>query len=197
MQSLLLGRPRRSSIATHAEPHRRRRYHDVGPGRMRADLMNVAVDIDRRPPGAAGISRARNPADMDVGQKRGTIARCRHRTNPERRPHHLAVDDRRSRVPLIAAGYGIKFRQRMLRAVRIDAQDACVLGSDKNVVPNWYTARKFEVALCDLRPFAVGGPSAKRMPTDDCEHSSTFVGRQTANRSIADLVTNRVAGDTE
>jgi hypothetical protein len=29
----------------------RRRYHDVGPGWMCTDLMNIAIDIDSGPPG--------------------------------------------------------------------------------------------------------------------------------------------------
>lgn len=44
-------RPRRSGIAANAQTPRRRRNRDVGPVRVRADLMNVAIDIDRRPPG--------------------------------------------------------------------------------------------------------------------------------------------------
>jgi hypothetical protein len=77
---------------------------------------------------------------VDVSQKHGTIARRRHRTNSKRRPHPLAVDDRRSCVPPVAARYGVKTRQALLRAVRINAQDMCVLGSNKDNVSNWYAA---------------------------------------------------------
>jgi hypothetical protein len=75
---------------------------------------------------------------VDVNQKHGAIACRRHGTNSKRRPHALAVDDRRSCVPLVAARYDVKTRQALLRAVRIDAQDMCVVGPNKDNVSNWY-----------------------------------------------------------
>ena len=47
---------------------------------------------------------------------------------------------RRSCVPLVTARYGVKTRQALLRTVRINAEDICVVGSNKNDVPNWYAA---------------------------------------------------------
>ena len=76
---------------------------------------------------------------MDVGQKHAIACR-RHGTNSQRRPHPLAVDDRRSCIPLVAAFYGVKARQALLRAVRINAQDMRVVGSNKDNIPNWYAA---------------------------------------------------------
>jgi hypothetical protein len=140
VKSLLFDRPCRSAIATDAKTRRRRRDHDLGPGWMCTYLMNVAIDIDSRPPSYAGVSRSRNPADVDVNQKHGTIARRRHGTNPKRRPNQLAVDDRRSCVPPVAAGYGVKTRQASLRTVTINAPEMCVIGSNKDVVSNWYAA---------------------------------------------------------
>ena len=46
-KSSLFDRPRRSGIATHPKARCRRCYHDVGPGWMGTDLMNIAIDIDR------------------------------------------------------------------------------------------------------------------------------------------------------
>jgi hypothetical protein len=77
---------------------------------------------------------------MDVNQKHGTIAGRRHGTNSKRRPHQLAVDDRRSCVPPVAALYGVKTRQAVLRAVSINAQDMCVVGAYKDSVSNGYAA---------------------------------------------------------
>jgi hypothetical protein len=82
---------------------------------------------------------------VDVSQKHGAIACRRHGTNSKRGPHPLAVDDRRSRVPPVAARYRVKTRQALLhqawlRAVRINAQDMCVVGSNKDNVSNWYAA---------------------------------------------------------
>ena len=55
VKSSLFDSPCFSSIATNAETDRRRRDHNVGPGRMRAHLMNIAIDIDRGPPGQAAV----------------------------------------------------------------------------------------------------------------------------------------------
>jgi hypothetical protein len=68
---------------------------------------------------------------VDVGQKHGTIAGRRYGTNSKRRPHPLAVDDHRSGEPLVSARYGVETCQDLLRAVRINAQDTCVVGSNK------------------------------------------------------------------
>ncbi len=46
VKSLLFDGPCRSGIATDAKAHRRSRYHEVGPGWMCAELMNIAIDID-------------------------------------------------------------------------------------------------------------------------------------------------------
>src|SRR6478672_8472596 len=69
VKSLLFDGPCRSGIATDAKTHPRRRYHDLGPGWMRTDLMNIAINIDRWLPGHAGIGGSRDSANMDVGQK--------------------------------------------------------------------------------------------------------------------------------
>ena len=55
VKSLLFNSPCRTSIAANAKTHRCRRYRDVGPGWMRADLMNIAIDIDSGLPGQAGV----------------------------------------------------------------------------------------------------------------------------------------------
>jgi hypothetical protein len=51
VKSFLFDSPRRSRIATDAKTYRRSRDQDIGPGRMRTHLMNIAIDIDRGPPG--------------------------------------------------------------------------------------------------------------------------------------------------
>jgi hypothetical protein len=140
MKSPLFDGPRRSSVATDAKACGRRCYDDLGPAWMCADLMNIAVDIDGGPPRRAGVGRPRNPADVDVGHERGAIAGRRHRTNSQRRPHHLAVDDCRSCVPGVAARCGVKAGQGLLRAVGIHAQDVCVVGSDKDNVSDRHAA---------------------------------------------------------
>src|SRR5689334_4888204 len=135
VEPLLLDRPCGSCIATHAKPHRRRSYHDLGPRWMCTDLMNIAMDIDRGLPGQSGIGGSRNSANMDVGQKHAIACR-RHGTNSQRRPYPLAVDDCEPCIPRVAAGYAVKTRQPLLRAVRSNAQDTCVVGSNKNNFSN-------------------------------------------------------------
>jgi hypothetical protein len=55
VKSLVFDSPCRSGVATDAKTHRRRRYHDAGPGWAGTDLMNIALDINCGPPGQAGI----------------------------------------------------------------------------------------------------------------------------------------------
>jgi hypothetical protein len=50
VKSSLFDSPCRSRIAANAKTRRRRGYHDVGPGWMCTDLMNIAIDIDSGPP---------------------------------------------------------------------------------------------------------------------------------------------------
>jgi hypothetical protein len=134
---------------------------------------------------------------VDVGQKHGTVACRRDGTDSKWRSHKLAVDDCRSCVPFVAAHYGVKTRQALLHAIGINAQNMCVVGSNKDSVANCCAAGKIEFAFCYLGPFALRGSPAERMPTYNCEYSSLSIGRQTANRLIDKFLLDRVSGDAE
>ena len=131
VKSALFDGPGRSRVATDTKTYGRRSYHDVGPGWMRTDLMNISIDVDRGVPGQASISRARNSAHMDVGEKYGAIASRRDGPDSKRRPQELAVHDRRTRIPFFAAFDGVKTVKTLLCAVRINPQDMRVIRSDK------------------------------------------------------------------
>jgi hypothetical protein len=85
----------------------------------------------------------------------------------------------------------------LLRAVRINAQDMCVVGSNKDNVSNGYAAGKLEFAFCYRSPFAIGGSPTERMPVNNCEHSSTFIGHQTANRLMGEFLMDHFPSDAE
>ncbi len=197
VKSSLFDRPRRSGIATYAKARARRRDHELGPGWMCADLMNIAVDIDRRLPGDAGVSRSRNSAHVDVGEKHGAIACRRHRSNSKRWPDDLAVDDRGSCVPFVAAWYVVETGHALLCAVRIETKNTRIIGSSKHDVADGYTARKFEVGFCYLSPFAAGGSSTKGVPANNREHSAASIGHQTAHRLIGEFLLDDFPGDME
>ncbi len=55
VKPLLFDGPCRCGIATNAKARRSRRYHYVGPGWMRAYLMDIFFDINCGLPGSAGI----------------------------------------------------------------------------------------------------------------------------------------------
>jgi hypothetical protein len=134
---------------------------------------------------------------MHVGQKHRAIARSRQRTNSKRRPYRLAVDDHSTRVPRIATRYVVETVHLARRTVRIEPQQSCIVGSDKDDVADSDATREFAFARYNLRPFAAGRSLVERMPADDSEHSSASIGCQTANRSIRELLTNRLSGNTE
>jgi hypothetical protein len=73
MKPRLLDGPRCSTIPTDTEPNRRRRDHDVGMNRVRTDLVDVTVDVDRGLPGDTAISRPRDTPDVNVGEEHSAI----------------------------------------------------------------------------------------------------------------------------
>jgi hypothetical protein len=64
MQALLFDVPYDPTVA--AEPVRGGGHHDVWTVRVRANLVDVALDVDGRLPRCAAVGRPRDTADVDV-----------------------------------------------------------------------------------------------------------------------------------
>lgn len=197
VKSALFDAPCCSGIMADAKAGRRGRYHDVRTSWVRADLMNVRVDVDRGPPSSAGVRRSRNSADVDVDQKHAVACR-RNRTNSKRWTHQLAVDYRGARVPLIASLYGIKSGQEVRRSVAgFDTQHPCVVRSGEDGVFDCYAAGKLEFTLCQRGPLPISGSAAEGMPINNREHATAPVTRQPAYLPIRKFLMDRCTDDAE
>lgn len=130
---------------------------------------------------------------MNIGQQHRTIASRRHRANAQRRPHYFAIDDRRSCVPLVAALDRVETRQGLHRAVSINAQNACIVGTNKDQTAKGNATGKREIAFCYRSPCAVGDPSAHRPTLHYGEYAALSVGHQTANRLVREFLMERFA----
>jgi len=71
---------------------------------VRANLVNVAIDVDSGLPRHPAVGRPSDTADVDVGEEDGAVCGCGDRTDPERRSHALTVDDCRARIPGLTSG---------------------------------------------------------------------------------------------
>jgi hypothetical protein len=102
MKALLFDSPRQSTVSTDAQSDSGGSGYDVGTSRVRAHLMDIAIDIDGGLPAGTAVMRSRDATDVHVGEKRGVVAGCSHGTNTEWRPDKTAVDDRSAGVPLVS-----------------------------------------------------------------------------------------------
>ena len=91
MKALLRDGPCRSTIPADTKPNRSRCNHDAGMNRVRADFVDITINVDRGSPSQTAVRRARNAPDMDVGEKHGPVRGCGYRANPKRWPDELAV----------------------------------------------------------------------------------------------------------
>src|SRR5712691_3932801 len=108
MQALLFYGPCHSTIAARAEPDSGGGDDDAWTIRMRADLMDVAVDVDGGLPSCAPVRRPGNTADVDVGEKHRAARGGGDRADPEWRSDALTVDDCRACVPCFAPGHRVE-----------------------------------------------------------------------------------------
>src|SRR5258706_14712428 len=104
MQALLFDVPCQPTVAAGVEPDRGASHQDAWTIRMRANLVDVAVDVDGGLPRRAAVRRPRDTADVDVREKHRAVRRGGHRPDPERRSDALTVDDCRACVPCLAPG---------------------------------------------------------------------------------------------
>jgi hypothetical protein len=124
MQALLFDVPRHPTVAAAKEPRRGRGHYDAGTVRVRANLVDVALDVDGRLPGCAAVGRARDAADVDVGEEDHTVRRCGDRADPERRSQAPTVDDCRARIPCLTPGDRVEAAELLECSVLADAQNA-------------------------------------------------------------------------
>src|SRR4029434_9436647 len=95
----LLDVPCQPTVAAGTEPDRGGGHHDAWTGRVRANFVDGALDIDGGLARYAAVGRSRDTAAVDVGEEDGAIRGCGGRADPERRSHALPVDDCRARAP--------------------------------------------------------------------------------------------------
>ena len=96
VQALLFDIPCQPTIAAGAEPDRSGGHHDAWTIRVRANLVDVAVDVDGGLPRCAAVRRPGDTADVDVGEKHRAVRGGGYRADPERRADALTVDDCRA-----------------------------------------------------------------------------------------------------
>ncbi len=93
MEAVLLDMPGCSSVLTDTEPNAGRRDDKIRIGRVRAHLVDVSVDIDRRLPSRTPVRRACDAPNVNVREEHPRIRRGCYRANPEWWSDALAVDD--------------------------------------------------------------------------------------------------------
>ena len=165
--------------------------------RMRANLVDVALDTDGGVPCSAAVRGAGDTADVDVREDHRSVRRGGDRSDAERRSDALTVDDCRTRVPRLAPVNGVEAAQLLDRSVRPDAQHAGVVGPDVDDVANRNAAREITLRLRDRAPPTVGSASAKRVPVDDGERAATPVRGERSHRLIGEFLCRCLAGDDE
>src|SRR5258706_13059431 len=99
MQALLFDLPCQPTVAAGAEPDRGGGHHDAWTVRMRANLVDVAIDVDGGLPRCAAVRRPRDTADVDVSEEHRAVRGGGDRAGPKGRSEPLAIDDCPARVP--------------------------------------------------------------------------------------------------
>src|ERR1700733_1479048 len=157
--------PGRPSVAAGAEPGCGGGRHNGRTVRVRANLMDVAINVDRGLPGYATIHRSRDTADMDIGEEHGSVRSCGYGTDPEGRSDALAVYYGRACVPLVASGDFVEAAELLDLSGRADAQDVGIVGPDVDDVAGGHTTRyttsEIRLRSGDRAPYAVGRATVK------------------------------------
>src|SRR5260370_8327743 len=105
MKARLFNVPSRPTVEAGAEPGRGGGHHDPRTARVRANLVDVAIDVDRGLPGCATVHRSRDTADMDIGEQHRAVRGRGYGPDPERRSDEFALYHFRACVPLLAPGH--------------------------------------------------------------------------------------------
>ena len=98
---------------------------------------------------------------MDIGEKDRSIRACSDRANSERRPDALTVDDRRPRVPGVAASDLVEAAKSFECSVCVDPQNTGIITPGVNDAADRDAARQIQFRGGDRGPDAVWGPPAK------------------------------------
>ena len=93
MEAFLFDVPCHPTVAADREPDCGGGHHDAWTGWVRANLVDVAIDVDGRLLRCAAVGRPRDTADVDVGEEDRAVRGCGDRSDPERRSDALTVDD--------------------------------------------------------------------------------------------------------
>src|SRR5438045_1965381 len=99
MQAFLFDVPCQPTVAAGAQPDRGGGHHDTWTVRVRATLVDVAVDVDCGVPRCAAVRRPGDTANVDVGEEQRTVRGGGYRADPEGRSDALTIDECRARVP--------------------------------------------------------------------------------------------------
>ena len=188
MQALLFDVPCQATVAAGAEPDRRGGHHDARTVRVRANLVDVAVDVDSGLPRCAAVRRPGDAADVDVGEKHRAVRGGGYRADPERRSDALTVDDCRACVPCLAPGHRVEAAEWLECSVGVDAQNACIISPDVDDVADRHAAREIQLRRRDRAPHAVGSAPTQRASVDDGERTAMPVGCERSDRLIAELL---------
>src|SRR6266849_9132122 len=85
MKARLLDLPSCPTVAAGAEPGRSGGHHDARTARVRANLVDVAIDVDSGTPGCTTVHRSRDTADMHISEEHRAVRSRSYGTDPERR----------------------------------------------------------------------------------------------------------------
>ena len=146
MEAVVPGIPGRSAVLTETDPNGGRRDDKIRIGRVRADLVDVGVDIDRRLPGRTAVRRAWDASNVNVREQRPPVRRGRYRANPEWWSDALAIDDGRARIPCVSTLNGLEAAELFDVAICAHAQDTRIVCPDVNHVADWRAARQLKLA---------------------------------------------------
>lgn len=97
--------------------------------------MDVRLYVNCRAPRDAPIRRLWYAADMDIREQSRTVIRGAHGANAERRPHNLAINDRRSRIPTFASGRIIETFNSLKASIHKAHQSGIVISADESLTP--------------------------------------------------------------
>ena len=197
MQALLFDVPCQPTVSAGTEPDRGGGHHDTGTVRVRANAVDVAIDVDGGLPRDAAVGRARDTADVDVGEEDRAVRRCGDRADPERRSHALTVDDGRARIPCLTPCDRVEAAERLECSVRADAQNAGIVGSDVDHVADHHATREIHLRGREGAPYASRRTPAKGAAVDNRESAARPVRRERSDRLSAQLLVAVLARDDE
>jgi len=160
--------------------------------------MNIAIDIYVGVPGFSAVIGTRNASHMDVSKQYAPVRVGRDRANAQRWPETLAIHDCRARKPGIAPHDVVEAINRTERtAPSAQPQHACIVRSYIDGVSNNHTARKFELARSDGRPFAAWCAPQQRMLPNNGKRTAASVRCESSDGLVRKLMRAPIAGDCE